>query len=381
MTETGLGFPATRPALGRLAHIRAVLAARLWLQASPAWADGQPWWHSERRLRADHPAAGRREHVPDAEIHWPSIAGSPYAGQVWAIEVELTPKPIARTTRIMTGLLSPDAVRAGDLPDRPGRPARGHPRRGRAAARGPAPGGGPGAARRRVHPGAGAMSVWSWLKLTVCLWLLRKMIKAGGWLLLAALAIAAWPVTLVAARRVRGGVAAGLAAGAAAPDRGLGAAPGRDLGRHPGGAAGCLAAGRAGPGAGLGSAAGPTWPPPSLARAFVLLAPFAVPAGLALAALAWAWRIYAITTGLGGIMASAPITFDARQWKRQVRTAQGPDRGARRGPAAGPGRADPGRRHHPRHRPPLAPRLHHPGRRVRPAHGHRRRDRQSGRPT
>ena len=107
MTETGLGFPATRPALGRLAHIRAVLAARLWLAGNPAWSQGQPWWHSERRLRADHPAAGRREHVPDAEIHWPSIAGSPYAGQVWAIEVELTPKPIARTTRIMTGLLSP----------------------------------------------------------------------------------------------------------------------------------------------------------------------------------------------------------------------------------------------------------------------------------
>ena len=60
-----------------------------------------------------------------------------------------------------------------------------------------------------------------------------------------------------------------------------------------------------------------------MTRTFVLLAPFAVPAGLALAALAWAWRIYAITTGLGGIMASAPITFDARQWKRQVRTARG----------------------------------------------------------
>ena len=107
MTGTGLGFPAIRPALGRLAHIRAVLAARLWLQASPAWHDGQPWWHSERRLRADRPAAGRREHIPDAEIHWPSIAGSRYAGQVWAVEVELTPKSIARTTRIMTGLLSP----------------------------------------------------------------------------------------------------------------------------------------------------------------------------------------------------------------------------------------------------------------------------------
>ena len=107
MAATGLGFPATRPALGRLAHIRAVLAARLWLAAGPAWTDGRAWWHSERRLRAAHPAAGRSEHVPDAEIHWPSIDGSPYAGPVWAIEVELTPKPAARTTAIMTGLLSP----------------------------------------------------------------------------------------------------------------------------------------------------------------------------------------------------------------------------------------------------------------------------------
>jgi hypothetical protein len=107
MTETGLGFPATRPALGRLVHIRAVLAARLWMQAGPVWAAGCPWWHSERRLRADIPAAGRRAHVADAEIHWPSIAGSPYAGQVWALEAELTPKPLDRTTRIMTGLLSP----------------------------------------------------------------------------------------------------------------------------------------------------------------------------------------------------------------------------------------------------------------------------------
>ena len=107
MAATGLGFPATRPALGRLAHIRAVLAARLWLQASPAWQHGHAWWHSERRLRADQPAAGRDGHLPDAEIHWPSIEASPYAGQVWAIEAELTPKPLARTARIMTGLLSP----------------------------------------------------------------------------------------------------------------------------------------------------------------------------------------------------------------------------------------------------------------------------------
>ena len=106
MTAAGLGFPATRPALARLAHIRAVLAARLWLARGQVWQDGRAWWHSERRLRAARPP-GRTGHVPDAEIHWPSIAGSPYAGQVWAVEVELTPKPLARTTEIMTGLLSP----------------------------------------------------------------------------------------------------------------------------------------------------------------------------------------------------------------------------------------------------------------------------------
>jgi hypothetical protein len=106
MAETGLGFPAMRPALGRLAHIRAVLAVRLWLAAGPAWADGHAWWHSERRLHAERTATDRDGHLPDAEIHWPSIPGRPYAGQVWAIEVELTPKPIARTIRIIDGLLA-----------------------------------------------------------------------------------------------------------------------------------------------------------------------------------------------------------------------------------------------------------------------------------
>ena len=109
MAATGLGFPATRPALTRLAHIRAVLAARLWLEVRPAWSQGQAWWHSERRLKATQLPPGyrgRREHVPDAEIHWPSLDGSPHAGQVWAVEVELTPKPLTRTCQIMTGLMA-----------------------------------------------------------------------------------------------------------------------------------------------------------------------------------------------------------------------------------------------------------------------------------
>jgi hypothetical protein len=43
------------------------------------------------------------------------------------------------------------------------------------------------------------MSVWSWLKLTVSLWLLRKAFRLAGRLLLAAVAVATWPVTIVAA--------------------------------------------------------------------------------------------------------------------------------------------------------------------------------------
>ena len=108
MAAAGLDYPATRPALARLAHIRAVLAARLWLADSQAWHDSQAWWHSERRIRAALSRSGVGVgHLPDAEVHWPSLPGSPYAGQVWAIEAELTPKPLARTTKIMGGLLSP----------------------------------------------------------------------------------------------------------------------------------------------------------------------------------------------------------------------------------------------------------------------------------
>jgi hypothetical protein len=105
LSVIGLHFAATRPALGRLAHLRAVLAARLALQASDAGQAGQPWWRSERRIRA---AIGGRVavgHVPDAEVSWAEIPGSPYPGEQWAIEAELTPKPLARTVTIMTGLL------------------------------------------------------------------------------------------------------------------------------------------------------------------------------------------------------------------------------------------------------------------------------------
>jgi hypothetical protein len=106
MKQTGLGYPATRPALGRLAHIRAVLAVRLWLAAGEVYQEGRAWWRSERRIRAAIGGRVGATHLPDAEIHWPSLDRSPYAGQVWAIEAELTPKPLARTVAIIRGLLT-----------------------------------------------------------------------------------------------------------------------------------------------------------------------------------------------------------------------------------------------------------------------------------
>jgi hypothetical protein len=104
MAATGLGYPAGPPRLARLAHVRAVLAARLWVQAIPAYAAHRPWWQSERRIRRAGPAAG--PHRPDAEIWWPSLDDSPYAGQVWAVEIELTPKHAARAAAIMTAMTS-----------------------------------------------------------------------------------------------------------------------------------------------------------------------------------------------------------------------------------------------------------------------------------
>ncbi len=166
------------------------------------------------------------------------------------------------------------------------------------------------------------MTVWSWLRLTISLWLLRKAVKGAGWLLLFA-----GPGAVAGHHRddrwamPPRGCAAGRRPGCAAPPPpplALTAiyAAGRRVRQH--GRAGR----RAGPGPGLGAG----WhhlAALAAARTFVLLAPAVIPAGLALAAGLWAWRSYAIMAGIGGRMASAPVTFDARQWNRQVRAAEG----------------------------------------------------------
>jgi len=164
------------------------------------------------------------------------------------------------------------------------------------------------------------VTIWAWLRLTAALWLIRKGFKAFGWLIVAAVAVAAWPLTTVAgigylAAWLRGWPPARLRRAAAwslpmtavyatgqairlHAWQAIALAPVQDYGN----AWRLLAAG-------------------AILRARLLVAPVAVPAGLAIGGLLWAWRIYAITTGLAGITASAPIEFDTRQWRRQVRAA------------------------------------------------------------
>jgi hypothetical protein len=111
LAACGRAFPATIPALSRLAHLRAVTAVRLALEATPGYRAAGAFWRSERRLRARIGGrVGLREHIPDGEVHWPDGGPAAWAGECWAVEAELTRKTIARTAAIMREILA----RTGD---------------------------------------------------------------------------------------------------------------------------------------------------------------------------------------------------------------------------------------------------------------------------
>jgi hypothetical protein len=128
LAACGLRYLPGQPAIPRLAHIRAVAAARLALESTGAYRSASAFWRCERRIRSRH-GVGQRQHLPDAEVHWPDEASVSWAGECWAVEAELTPKTVSRTGEIMRELLS----RTGDygclaadaaVPGRPPRHAR-----------------------------------------------------------------------------------------------------------------------------------------------------------------------------------------------------------------------------------------------------------------
>jgi hypothetical protein len=111
LRDCGLAYSPAPPALSRLAHIRAVTAVRLAFESAPGYRTADAHWRGERRLRSRLGGRlGARDHLPDAEVHWPDSAGLPWAGECWAVEVELTPKTLNRTAAIMRALLA----RTGD---------------------------------------------------------------------------------------------------------------------------------------------------------------------------------------------------------------------------------------------------------------------------
>jgi hypothetical protein len=91
LAACGLGYAPAKPALSRLAHIRAVAAARIALEATAGYRAGNAFWRCERRIRSRH-GVGLRQHLPDAEVHWPDEAcGADGAAIRWAGMVEVPP--------------------------------------------------------------------------------------------------------------------------------------------------------------------------------------------------------------------------------------------------------------------------------------------------
>src|SRR5947209_2155642 len=149
------------------------------------------------------------------------------------------------------------------------------------------------------------MSVLSWIGRIACAWLPRRASRLAGWLLLAVAAVAVWPVAAVTG----GGCIVAR----------LGGWPAARLGRQAGWALPMgivwIAAESA---RGWRAVAldpvrdgGSGWPHLTVTtvfRTFLLVAPVTIPAGLALAALLCAWRIYAASTGTGGWLAAALVT-------------------------------------------------------------------------
>jgi len=110
LTRKGLNACALRtrlvkPAAHSLRHTHAVTDVRLAVERTAAYRRARGFWRSERWLQAGE--FPRREgHPPDAEVHWPAGTGAPWAGQIWAIEVELTRKSTERTAAIIAQTLA-----------------------------------------------------------------------------------------------------------------------------------------------------------------------------------------------------------------------------------------------------------------------------------
>jgi hypothetical protein len=107
----GLPYRGVPPSLSRLRHTRAVTEVRLSMERMTDYRRAGARWRSERSMLHANGYWKRDQHVPDAEVGWPDGCGLPWAGETWAIEVELTKKSRPRTAAIIADVLA----RTGDF--------------------------------------------------------------------------------------------------------------------------------------------------------------------------------------------------------------------------------------------------------------------------
>ena len=115
LNATGLRARSVKPSQKLLRHTHALTDVRLTLQRTPTWRKSGLWWRSERSIRSDLGFPALAEHVPDGEVHWPADSGLPWAGKVWAMEVEISPKTVEATAKVMVEVLTLVAA-AGGVP-------------------------------------------------------------------------------------------------------------------------------------------------------------------------------------------------------------------------------------------------------------------------
>jgi hypothetical protein len=101
----GLRTRLVKPATHGLRHTHAVTEVRLAVQRTSSYRESHAWWRSERSILAgEYP--GRLAHITDGEVHYPAGSGMPWAGEIWAVEVELSRKSVERTAAIMAEVLA-----------------------------------------------------------------------------------------------------------------------------------------------------------------------------------------------------------------------------------------------------------------------------------
>jgi hypothetical protein len=105
----GLPTKLVRPQVHGLRHTHAVTDVRLAVERATAWRDSGARWRAERSMRIEV-GYSPTEHVPDGEAHYPGDVPSPWAGEIWAVEVEISAKTVARTAEVMLEVLT----RTGD---------------------------------------------------------------------------------------------------------------------------------------------------------------------------------------------------------------------------------------------------------------------------